>query len=89
MPKIKLIPPDKKQCQRNFLEGCWPDAKHFMVMGPKNLRRCTNKPVVIAYEKNVGEDGVKGSMSLCQTCWSDMIKMCGEDFATFMPITNP
>lgn len=66
--KVKLIPPDKKQCQHQTAVGAWPDAMHFMNLGPASLHRCTNRPsVIVAERKPDKKDGLCGSMSLCPT----------------------
>lgn len=79
----KLTPPDKKQCQAEKQVGA------FTLGGRIGERtRCTNKPTVIAKEKEPGEDGLRGSMSLCNPCKAAMIKQCGEHFATFKPIAK-
>jgi hypothetical protein len=69
----KLIPPDRKQCQSMILSGAWPDAQHFMAMGPRTSTRCTNKPVVIVYELHPGKDAQRGSMSLCGACLAECL----------------
>lgn len=60
--KPKLVPPDYDRCQAESLPGS------FMTFGPRSWERCTNKPVWIATEKKPREDGLRGSMSLCQPC---------------------
>jgi len=85
---MKLIPPDPEQCQAQHKEGCWPDAQHFMVIGPRQLVRCKNPPTVIAYEKRPGKDGRKGSMSLCNKCLVVFIEQFGGQFATIKPISK-
>ena len=86
MKKQPLIPPDTKQCQAQRKEGCWPDAQHFMIIGPAQLVRCTNKPTVIVKEVRPSEDGRRGSMSLCDACYQVFLKQNGTGFATCRPI---
>lgn len=66
MSKVKLDPPDLKQCQSETLEGS------FMTLGPRSYVRCSNKPTHIVKEVVPGEDGRRGSMSLCGEC----LKVC-------------
>jgi hypothetical protein len=40
-----------------------------MTLGPRPLVRCENEPFVIAEEIEPGEDGERGSMSLCADCF--------------------
>ena len=80
-PAVKLTPPDLKQCQANHLEGAWPDAAHFMVIGPRRLVRCTEKAMFVVTEKRPGKDGVIGSMSLCNKCLARFLDQMGGDFA--------
>ncbi len=79
--KEKLISPDKKQCQKQIAIGAWPDAKHFMNLGPPSLRRCENKPVCIVKECKPAKDGRRGSMSLCGSCFVEFIEQFGGDYA--------
>lgn len=58
----ELIPPDREQCQAEKPTGS------FMTFGIPKPARCTNKPDWIATEINMAEDGLKGSMSLCDDC---------------------
>lgn len=75
-----LIPPDLNQCQAEILGGS------FMTLGPRPMIRCKNSPVWIARENTPGEDGRKGSMSLCADCTLAMIRRFGKDYCTFKPI---
>lgn len=84
--KTKLVPPDKNQCQAINISGCWPDAQHFMTIGPKQRVRCTHKPTVIVYEKRKAKDGLKGSMSLCPDHLKEFNERMPKDFATIVPI---
>lgn len=76
----KLIPPDRKRCQGEQREGS------FMTLGPRALVRCLKAPVVIATETKPGEDGRRGSMSLCAECQSVLTQLRGRSFATFRPM---
>jgi len=61
---MALIPPDKKRCQAEK-----PNGVNFMTLGGRReMVRCSNKPTVIITETKPGEDGQKGSMSLCPDC---------------------
>ena len=76
--KVKLTPPDKKRCQAEK-----PNGYTFMTLGGvPGLERCKNKPDFICTENKPGEDGQRGSMSLCIGCASVMRKQLGRDFAT-------
>jgi hypothetical protein len=86
--KIKLVPPDEKQCQAIILSGCWPDAQHFMTIGPKQRTRCTQKPIVIAHENRAADDGLKGSMSLCADHLREFNEKMPKGFATIVPIKS-
>lgn len=60
-----LIPPDLSQCQ------AYPNvARHTAFnLGPGPIpERCENTPVCLAVEIEPGKDGLKGSMTLCETC---------------------
>lgn len=60
-----LIPPDFNRCQ------AFPNvARHSpFTLGPMPKPvRCVSKPVWLAVETKAGEDGLKGSMTLCQSC---------------------
>lgn len=74
--KVKLIPPDKKQCQAEK-----PNGNSFMTLGGvPGLIRCTNAPTVIAYELVANPDtGQKGSMSLCEDCLKKFLEQVGMD----------
>lgn len=76
----KLIPPDKNRCQSETLSGS------FMTLGPREMVRCKRKPKVIAKENRPGEDGRRGSMSLCAECMAVFITQLGEHYATFRKI---
>lgn len=79
MSKVKLAPPDLKQCQTIHRTGAFQ-------FGPPGERRCTNKPTWIATERKLGKDGQRGSMSLCVDCMLIMEKQLGKDFATYEPV---
>jgi hypothetical protein len=64
--ELKLVPPDLKQCQGEKREG---GPYSFMTLGPiPPLKRCTNAPTVVVRETKPAEDGLQGSMSLCDEC---------------------
>lgn len=83
MKKVKLIPPDKKQCQAEILEGS------FMTLGPRRYVRCASKAVYIAKENKPNSDGQRGSMSLCDDCLPKMTAAYGLKYATVRRITKP
>jgi len=69
MSKKKLIPPDKERCQAEKSNG-----HNFMTFGGvPDFIRCIEKPVIIITERKAEKDGVKGSMSLCNSCWKQFI----------------
>ncbi len=59
-----LIPPDRRKCQAESVQ--------YRVLNTPNptylLARCGAVPRWIATEKEPGEDGRRGSMSLCGAC---------------------
>ena len=65
----KLTPPDLDRCQADK-PGAGPFALGGETGDPRNgyLMRCRNQPIWIATEKEPGDDGQKGSMSLCDAC---------------------
>jgi len=79
---IKLIPPDIKRCQ------CLkPNGNTFLTFGGiPGYDRCSNKPLVIVTERKASLGNVKGSMSLCGSCWAVFVKEHDKDFATAKPI---
>lgn len=80
--KPKLEPVDLERCQ------CEETPAHsFMTFGPKpKTQRCDQKPVWVATENKPGEDGLMGSMSLCEAHRQSLIKKMGTDFATIVKI---
>jgi hypothetical protein len=79
---VPLTPPDPKQCQAEK-----PNGVTFMTMGGRHkMVRCTNEPVFIVTEKKPGEDGQKGSMSLCASCLAVFAKQAPEGYATITHI---
>jgi len=79
---VALIPPDVERCQAMNPNDC-----SFMSFGgvPKMVR-CTNKPVTIATEVVPREDGLIGSMSLCNECWTKLIEQMGAFYSSFAPL---
>jgi hypothetical protein len=67
---LKLIPADRKRCQAEKPNG------PFRMGGPA-FTRCANKPAFIAKEERPGEDGKRGSMSLCPSCYSVFTQQVG------------
>ena len=73
----KLTPPDLKQCQALI-----PNGNTFMTLGGRpGHERCENKPVWLATEKRAAEDGLVGSMTLCENCKEVFLKQMGDDYA--------
>ena len=64
-----MLTPDKERCQAEKPTG-GPFQLGGEIGDPKNgyRVRCRNKPTVIAAEVEPGEDGHRGSMSLCDEC---------------------
>lgn len=59
-----MIVPDLKRCQAE-----WTKYNAFVMGGPtKTSGRCDSRAVFIAFEKDIGEDGKVGSMTLCAHC---------------------
>jgi hypothetical protein len=82
--KVKLTPPDPERCQAEQQVGA------FQLGGRIGERtRCSNKPVTIATEVVPGDDGQRGSMSLCLRCWGKLIEQKGAYYASFTPILPP
>jgi hypothetical protein len=52
------------------------------------MERCTNQPTIIATETKTGEDGQKGSMSLCEDCLKIFKQKFPKGYATFKKIHN-
>ena len=65
----ELTPPDLDRCQAEK-PGAGPFALGGETGNPLNgyLIRCRHQPAWIAAEKNPGDDGQQGSMSLCDAC---------------------
>jgi hypothetical protein len=60
----KLEPVDRTRCQAEI-----HSYNAFVMGGPtRQVKRCDNKPTVIAKEAEPGPDGLRGSMSLCDSC---------------------
>ena len=79
----ELTPPDLEQCQAEK-----PNGNTFMTVGGMpGLERCTNKPLFIATEKKPGEDGQKGSMSLCADCLVVFLRQVPNGYADVQTIT--
>lgn len=75
---VALEPPDLEQCQAAIRNG----ANAFTVGGTSAYIRCTNKPVVVVTQNKPGDDGLCGSMAICDRCYAAMIAQEGDDFAT-------
>lgn len=80
--KVKLIPPDMKQCQVEK-----PNGNTFMTLGGvPGLVRCKNKPTVLVKETKAGKDGQKGSMTMCASCY-EVFKERAPDMAKHTTVT--
>ena len=84
---MTLKPTDKKRCQAD-VPGSGPFTMGGEIGDPNNgyRVRCKYSPVVIAVENQPGEDGLVGSMSLCNRCKEELIKQLGKNFASFKTI---
>jgi hypothetical protein len=71
-----LIPVDKERCQAEKPNG----VTAFTLGGVPRMIRCNNKPIVIATEKEIGNDGLKGSMSLCVDCLNIALEQLPKGF---------
>jgi len=78
---VVLEPVDVSRCQAERSEGS------FMIFGPRKKTRCNKIPVYIVTE-NIPRDstGVRGCMSLCETCVGIMKATLGEDYASLQHI---
>ena len=54
----------------------------------KKIERCSNKPTTVLTEKEKGEDGLKGSMSLCDSCLEVAKKELDMDMFTIEKINQ-
>jgi hypothetical protein len=62
----ELIPADPKRCQAEV-----PNGHSFMTLGGVPGRvRCNNEPAMIINERIASTDGRRGSMSLCERCFT-------------------
>lgn len=86
-PLEPLEEPDLEQCQADK-PGNGPFTMGGEIGDPKNgyRTRCKAGPTVIATEKRPGEDGRRGSMSLCDDCLKALRKELGDDHVTLEPI---
>lgn len=65
----ELTPPDRERCQALIRAAHGP-----FVLGPKpRHEQCKVLPSVIVTEKEPGEDGKRGSMSLCISCLNELL----------------
>lgn len=81
--KVKLIPPDPKHCQKKIRTGCWPDARHFMRIGPAEEHDCGKKPSHIVRETKPDTHGQRGAMSLCPSCLAEFIEWKSGDLSGY------
>jgi len=59
-----LVPPDLKRCQAMKPNG----VSAFSLGGVPARVRCADAPTVVITETRPGDDGRRGSMSLCDPC---------------------
>jgi hypothetical protein len=72
--KAKLTPPDPKRCQAEWRGGS------FMTLGPRQMERCEDPPVVIVKELKPSEKGGQcGAMSLCPACLTKFLAMAQKE----------
>ena len=76
---MALTPPDLTQCQA--------EKGGAFMLGP-GLMQCNDTPTVIATENDPGDDGLRGSMSLCESCKAEFLSRFGADYATFSEIAQ-
>lgn len=87
MSNTELIPPDPNQCQTEITTTPGARDGAFSVGGiSQRTERCKNKPAYIATEKVPDADGLRGSMSLCETCKVQFEKQMPADYADLTPI---
>lgn len=80
-----MIPPDKERCQALVPNRTWSPfnlgpadtdssgRKHGGSRRQDRLYRCVETPVCIVEEIEPGEDGLRGSMSLCADCFVQLM----------------
>lgn len=79
-----LTPPDFDRCQAEK-----PNGHSFMTLGGRPaLERCDRKPTVLVVENTPGEDGRKGSMTLCDGCLAVFRKQMPKGFATVKDLSD-
>lgn len=80
---MALEPADLTRCQAGKPN---PNYGPFRYGGDPNPHiRCEEKPTVIATEKEPGEDGLRGEMSLCDNCMKVMVRQM-PGVCTFRPV---
>jgi len=62
--EMSITPADKERCQAEIPNG----AGAFTVGGVYMMVRCSEVPRVIVKERQAGDDGLHGEMSLCPEC---------------------
>jgi hypothetical protein len=76
---MPLTPPDYERCQAEK-----PNGNTFMTLGGQpGLERCTSKPTTLVKETKVGEDGQKGSMTMCAACLTVFLNQVPQGSFTF------
>jgi hypothetical protein len=76
-PDESLIPADLTRCQADK-----PNGESFMTLGGGHkMVRCESVPTVVAYEQDVqDDDGMRGSMSLCDDCLKVFEKQMPDNY---------
>jgi|TARA_R110000851_G_scaffold308922_1_gene468097 hypothetical protein len=79
-----MIPIDKERCQTEK-----PNRQSFMTLGGNHkMIRCENVPTVIATETNADNEGLKGSMTMCDDCLKVAEKQLPKGFFDLVPLIN-
>lgn len=74
----KLTPPDPKRCQAEK-----PNGNNFLTFGgPVGMVRCTEKPRLLVYEKELVQ-GERAGMSLCADCTVVFLFMFQDKLETY------
>ncbi|MDA4132063.1 MAG: hypothetical protein OK454_02920 [Thaumarchaeota archaeon] len=78
--KADLTPPDYAQCQCEITM-----TLGFMQLGgpPKTTERCKSKPTMLMEEREPGEDGQRGSMTVCDGCLKEAQSKMPEDMVIY------
>lgn len=70
----KIAPLDVDRCQTEV-----PNGASFMTLGGvPGLVRCSNQPEFVLVEREPGEDGQNGAMTVCASCFDVFKKSMGN-----------